>query len=387
MSITPIGHDSGATGGFGNIRVVRSLDESSWRRFVDANPRSNVFHIPEMFQVFSRAEGHHPELWAAIDGDRVLSLFLPVRLTIGSRALAFLTTRAVCYGSVLYDESPAGIAGLGAVLRSYVQATGRKPLFTELRNLSDLTDVRDILEGCGFVHEDHLNYLVPLDAPLDEIFSRIGRRTRKQIRNGLRRGQVVIREATDGRDVATCYQLLRRTYAAARVPLAHPSLFEAAFELLSPLGMVTFPMAWIDGTCVAASVELVHGDTVYGWYGAVDRRYTSYTPNELLAWYVLRWAAEQGYRTYDFGGAGRPDEEYGVRRFKAKFGGTLVNFGRDVRRHAPWRLAVSRAGYSVYQRFMNGGTRRWAARDGAAVPETSPSPELGFPTGGSESNV
>ena len=366
-----------------SIRVVRSLDESSWRRFVEGNPRSNVFHTPEMFQVFSKAEGHRPELWAAADGDRVLALFLPVRLTMGNRALAFLTTRAVCYGSVLYDQSPQGIAGLTAVLRDYVDATGRSTLFTELRNMSDLTDARHVLTGCGFAHEDHLNYLVSLDGPLDEIFSRIGRRTRKQIRRGLRRGRVTIREATDSADVATCYQLLRRTYAAARVPLAHPSLFEAAFELLSPLGMVTFPMAWIDETCVAASVELVYGDTVYGWYGAVDRRFTSDTPNELLAWHVLRWAAQHGYRMYDFGGAGRPDEEYGVRRFKSKFGGALVNYGRDVRRHAPWRLAVSRVGYALYQRLMNGGVGHRASREAAVVPETSVDSKSAFPTGGS----
>lgn len=351
---------------------------------MDANPRSNIFHTPEMFQVFSRAEGHRPELWAAVEGDRVLALFLPVRLTIGSRALSFLTTRAVCYGSVLYDESSKGIAGLAAVLRDYIDATGKSTLFTELRNLSDLTGAQHVLTECGFIHEDHLNYLVSLDGPVDEIFSRIGRRTRKQIRYGLRRGHVTIREATDGRDLATCYQLLRRTYAAARVPLAHPSLFEAAFELLSPRGMVTFPMAWIEETCVAVSVELVHGDTVYGWYGAVDRRYTSYTPNELLVWHVLRWAAQHGYRMYDFGGAGRPDEEYGVRRFKAKFGGALVNYGRDVHRHAPWRLAVSRVGYALYQRLMNGGMERRASRDTVAVPETSVDPKLGPRTSASE---
>jgi lipid II:glycine glycyltransferase (peptidoglycan interpeptide bridge formation enzyme) len=84
----------------------------------------------------------------------------------------------------------------------------------------------------------------------------------------------------------------------------------------------------------------------------MDREYGRYVPNELLAWYILRWGAENGYQVYDFGGAGKPDEEYGVRDFKAKFGGQLVNFGRNTCVHAPLALAVSRIGYRVYRKMV-----------------------------------
>jgi hypothetical protein len=55
---------------------------------------------------------------------------------------------------------------------------------------------------------------------------------------------------------------------------------------------------------------------------------------------------------FDFGGGGRADEEYGVRDFKAKFGGELVNYGRNVCVHGPVRLALSRAGYRLTRRFL-----------------------------------
>jgi lipid II:glycine glycyltransferase (peptidoglycan interpeptide bridge formation enzyme) len=173
-----------------------------------------------------------------------------------------------------------------------------------------------------------------------------------------------VTEATTREELSECYEVLRRTYGRARVPVADRSLFEAAFDVLWPRGMVKFVLARIGETCVAASVELVFKDTIYGWYGGVDREFVSRTPNELLMWHVLKWGAENGFRTYDFGGAGRPDEEYGVRSFKAKFGGELVCYGRNVRTHAPRRLAVGRMGYEVYRRLMslraaNGnGTRR-----------------------------
>ncbi len=339
-----------------SIRIVHSISEDIWRGFVASREESTIFHTPEMFEVFARTKGHRPQLRAATDGDHVLALLLPVQIAIGGRILRFLTTRSVSYGSVLYEPTTEGVEGLALLLRNYIGEIEWNVLFTELRNLSDLTEIQPELLDHGFSYQDHLNYLIALDRPLNEILLEIGRRTRKQIRHGIRSGDVVIQEATTREQIEICYQLLKRTYTSARIPLADRSLFTAAFDVLAPIGKVKFPMAWVGDSCVAASVELVYRDTIYGWYGGVDRRYVSYTPNELLMWHILKWGAESGYRTYDFGGAGKPDEKYGVRTFKAKFGGRLVCFGRNVCDHAPWRLAVSKSGYSLYQRALELGT-------------------------------
>ena len=66
----------------------------------------------------------------------------------------------------------------------------------------------------------------------------------------------------------------------------------------------------------------------------------------------MEWGAQHGYTTYDFGGAGKPDEEYGVRDFKAKFGGKLVHLGRYIYVHAPMRLKLSEFAYSLYRKYL-----------------------------------
>jgi serine/alanine adding enzyme len=337
------------------LRIVRSLDEGTWRHFVESQPMGNVFHTPEMFQVFARAKGHQPTLWAAADKDgQVLALLLPVQITLRGGLLHRLTTRAVVYGSVLYDPSPAGEEALAILLRTYTQEAGREVLFTELRNLSDLSAVQPILSDYRFFYKDHLNYLIDLGRPMEETMQSIGPRTRKHIRRGLRKQKTIIQEMTKPGQVGICYDLLRRSYTGARVPLADRSLFEAAFHILHPRGMVKFCLARVGDAYAAASVELVYKDTIYGWYGGVDRAYSAYTPNELLVWHILEWGAGHGYRVYDFGGAGRPGEMYGVRDFKAKFGGELVCFGRNTCVHAPVRLRLSRVGYQLARRFLQG---------------------------------
>ncbi|GAB4534155.1 MAG: peptidoglycan bridge formation glycyltransferase FemA/FemB family protein [Anaerolineae bacterium] len=335
------------------MQVVQQLDESRWRDFVDNHPQGNIFHTPEMFQVFSRARGYRPTLWAALDKDtQVLALLIPVQVSLKNGLLRPLTTRAVAYGSVLCDPSPAGQDALTILLDVYVQKVGREVLFTELRNLSDMSAVQPILNANGFVYEDHLNYLVNLDCPAQEVLERISRRTRKQIRRGLRKGEVVVEAATERSQVVACYELFQKTYRAARVPLADKSLFDAAFDILYPKGMIKFWLARMGENYVAASAELCYKDVIYGWYGGTDRDYGSYTPNELLMWRVLEWGTESGYRLYDFGGAGKPDEDYGVRDFKAKFGGQLVCFGRNTCVHASGRLKLSELGYQLYRRIV-----------------------------------
>lgn len=84
------------------VAITKYLDENFWREFVDRHPQGNIFHTPEMFQVFERARGHSPLLQAALDeNNRVLALLLPVQVTLKNGTFRRLTTRSIAYGSVM----------------------------------------------------------------------------------------------------------------------------------------------------------------------------------------------------------------------------------------------------------------------------------------------
>jgi len=337
-----------------DIRIVRSLPDSVWRQFVEGHPYSNIFHTPEMFEVFVRTKGHRPALWAATGlDDRPLVLFLPVEVTVMDGIFRSLTTRAIAYGSVLWEPGDQGLQALALLLKTYTMETRRKVLFTELRNLNNLKLVQPILNDCGFVYEDHLNYLINLNESPEVVFMNIGSRTRRHIRRGLNRKKVVIEELKEREQIILSYELLHKTYKNARVPLAHYSMFEAAFDILYPKDMIRYTQARIDQKDIATSVDLLYKDVIYGWYGGVDRNYSAYVPNEMLMWDILQWGTENGYAVYDFGGAGRPGEKYGVRDFKAKFGGDLVCYGRNTYVHNPLILQLSTAGYSILRGWLS----------------------------------
>jgi len=334
------------------MQIVTKLDRELWKRFVDKNPQGNIFHTPEMYDVFSRTRDYHPSFWAMVeDNDRVLALLLPVEIILNSR-LRRLSSRAVVYGGVLCDPSPEGKEGLSLLLKHYKQETNGRNIFTELRNISDTTQLQPLLRKNKFFFEEHLNYLINLDRTPQELLKSFHKRTRKHISRGLRKGLLKVEVASNRNQLEESYTLISKTYQQARIPVAHKSLFEAAFDRLCQKGMVQFLLAYVDNVPVATSVELLYKDVIYGWYSGMDRAYSSYTPNELIMWHILSWGAENGYTIYDFGGAGKPDEDYGVRDFKAKFGGDLVSFGRNKYVTSPLFLKISEFGYGIARRLL-----------------------------------
>jgi serine/alanine adding enzyme len=329
------------------ITITKNLPEDYWRAYVNKHPEGNIFHTPEMFHVFERAKKHQPELWAATSHGEILAMFLPVRIVLMNRLLSPLTTRSVSYGSILYSPGPMGEAGLSKLLNTYTREVSRPLLFTELRHITNQQAAQTTLTQAGFRYENNLNYLLDLNRPAEEIFKNMGPRTRKTLRHALNNKEVTVEEITERSQIKTIYNLLKSTYLAARVPLVDFSLFEAAFDILYPLGMIRFTLVRVKGMPASASADLYYKNTIFGWFNGTDRAYAAYRTNEILTWHLIEWGANHGYHIFDFGGAGRPEEEYGVRTFKAKFNGTLVNYGRNVYIHSPLLMNVSKIGYRL----------------------------------------
>lgn len=334
-----------------SISVVTALPEKNWRAFVDEHPQGNIFHTPEMFRVYARTKGYYPELWAAVSEDEVLALLVPVRISLTGGALGSLMSRAVSFGSLLYSSGTAGAEAVRELLHQYVRRVDGSVLFTELRNVSDLQDIQDVLGAHGFAFSNHLNYLINLDPFRDNVWQGLSHTIRKHIRTAQER-HLELNEMTDPRQIAVAYGFLRKAYKRIAIPLPDLTLFEAAFEVLGPKGMLKAYLIQHDGIPISARLVLAYKDRIIDWFTGSDRAYRKLFPEEFAIWSILQWGRSSGYRLFDFGGAGRPEKYYGPRIFKARFGGTLVNYGRNTFVHAPLRLKLGKLGFALFRWFL-----------------------------------
>jgi serine/alanine adding enzyme len=333
-----------------NYKIIHSLDEHAWREFVLQHPQGNIFHTPEMSLVFARAASHRPTLWALVNNhDAILALMPLVQVTLQNRLLYPWTTRAVAYGSILCSENPEGKLGLKQLLDAYRREMQSRFLYTELRNLADMSAVQPILNECCYVYEDHMNYLIDLNLPEEKLWQNISKSGRQRLRLAASRG-TVIEEITNCQQIPLAYQQLQKVYRRVQVPLADISLFQAAYDLLAPRGMCKVFLARANGSYIGASFVLLYKEKMLAWYSGSDRNFSAYNPGELLKWEAFKWGKAHGYHQFDFNGAGKPNETYGPRDFKAKFGGQLVNYGRNVCVHAPLLLQISKMTYTLAQK-------------------------------------
>lgn len=333
--------------------VVDKLDREHWDTFVHEHPKGSVFHSSYMIDVFRGTKNYHPLFLAALDKTgEILAMVVSICVQTLPGPLGNLSSRAIFYAEPLCREDIRGAEALEVLLAEHDAKVRKKALFAEVRPLCAAGTEKAALARCGYVYTDYLNFLADLRRSKDELWHMMSKSCRAVIRRSQNRG-VEVRDATTEQGVEILYDILRLSYIQAKVPLADKSLFVKALALLQPQNMIKISVAHYRERAVAAGVILLFKKKIYAWYGGLDREnIKTIFPAECLVWHEMEWGRQQQYQLYDFGGAGWPDKPYGVREFKAKFGGELVSYGRYNKVYSPWKLALAEKAYGLGRRMV-----------------------------------
>lgn len=323
---------------------------AAWQRFVVAHPDGNIFQTPAFNDVAVGTAGWAARPLAALNSASggIAALWPAVHTTVLGGPLRPLATRAVLFGGLLATPGPDGPAALTALLAAVNRRAWARFLFTELRHQTAAAAWQPHLDAAGFRWEPHLNFLIDLRQSEDALWNGLSSSARRNVRAAQKKGVSTL-TVSDQAGVEIFYGLLRKVYTHAGVHLTDISLFRRAFELLGPLGQFQIVLAMADGVAIGGRASLLYKDRLLDWYAGADREAARLYPNDFLVWHLLQWGREQGYGVFDFGGAGHPDKPYGVRDFKERFGGQLMNFGRSVKIHAPWYGLAVRV-YELYRK-------------------------------------
>jgi hypothetical protein len=334
--------------GWQTVSLLSDWDQvqPAWDEFVEQHPKGSVFHSSAMVQVFAAAKGHTPLALAAVtDRGDILSLLVAVRVQTLPNLFGAVSSRSVWYAEPLCYDTPESINSLRQLIHEHDRLFQRRVLFAEVRPLQSSGQERISLERCGYRYLDYLNYILDTTRAPDEIWKGVRNSAQSHVRKCQRRG-FEMRHLDGPRCVDLLYDFLRRTYRRAGVPLADRSLFEAAYKILKPQNMIEFVAVFDGDQPVAADTMLLFNKQAFAWYGG-SQRMPGVSPAAYLQWREIVWSCENGIERYDFGGAGWPNVPYGVRDFKASFGGELVCYGRYRKVYSPWKFALAERAYEL----------------------------------------
>lgn len=294
------------------------------------------------------------------------SCWAQLKATIGWRAVRVAVTdadRVVGGAQLLFKPLPLQRAGhIGYVTRGPLIAPGHvaalNPVLRELQRMAQQLQVRYLAvqpPANGAWIEPHLieagfrattielaptaTVLVDLHADRETLLARLKRRTRSNVRHGLKHG-LTFREG-DERDLPAYNALVKATSQRQQFASYSQTYFEDLWRLYRPSGYIRLFIVEADSRLVSAMLAITFGGTVINRLSVWSGELGSAKPNDVLQWKAIEWAQEHGYHYYDLEGIHRPTAEallcgeeipddalQSVTSFKLGFGGQVILYPR-----------------------------------------------------------
>lgn len=307
------------------------IDKEKWQSFVKNHPRGNFFQTPNMFNVLLETRNFSPFLLIGIQGDKIVGVLLAnIQKNIKGK-FGFFTSRAIIIGGPLVKENNPQLTN--QLLSEFKKRVHRKVIYSQFRNLFELSPLeKEQFKKIGYSYQDHLDIHIALNKSPEKILADIHKSKKRNYTKSKNKG-VIIKEISDENQIVDCYRLLQETYNRVKLPIPDISHFKSLSNL-SASSRKYFGV-YYNNKLIAFRLVLLYKNMIYDYYAGHDSVFNNKYPNDTLIINVLKWGSLNGFHFFDFGGAGKPNEKYGVRDYKMKFGGTLVNYGRFEKKHWP----------------------------------------------------
>ena len=335
-----------------------------WQLLIEQSPYATFFQTEKAYDFYRSQSYLDTFALAVVENNQVTGVAVGyIQSEKGIKS--YFSKRAIIMGGLLLDTGISNEA-LSELLQAIKMRTS-KAIYVEIRNHHDYSAFAPVFAQNGFDYQPHLNVKITCDTWQDAL-NRMDTNRRRVLKNldewcncsivesqDLMVHQVCdsasakrtiasphhritespyYRYATTKEQVRQYYALLRQHYKTkVRKPLFPYAFFESLVTSQTGKLLLLYTADKLIGGMV--QVELP-GKVVYDYYAcALDEAYKELSPSVLLYGITMQQAINDGIKVFDTMGAGKPDVPYGVRDFKLRFGGTLVQEGRFLLLHRP----------------------------------------------------
>ncbi len=305
--------------------TYQHIDKAAWEDLLQRTDTATWFQSLAAYRFYASVPQElMPFAYAVEENGQLTGVIIGYITPTQGCVRRFFSRRAIILGGALLDKTISNEA-LGALLTEVRTGLQDKAIYIELRNFNDYTPWRSVFMAHGFDYLPHLNYRIDC-TDLPYAIQRMKSNRRRQVRKALRNGAEVSEAANMG-EVRELHILLRRLYRK-RIKTPCPSW--AFFERLYRTAAAVFLVVRYRGQVIGGMVcPILAGKTLYEWFVCgLDREYREQYPSVLATYGAMEYANLHALPLFDMMGAGVPQQSYGVRVFKARFGGTEVEYGR-----------------------------------------------------------
>jgi FemAB-related protein (PEP-CTERM system-associated) len=301
--VFPVDRNAQAGSAAAQLRVTNEPDREAWDAYVGTRPEASGYHLWAWRRVFERAFGHRTVYLAALRGDAITGI-LPLVLFRSALFGKFaISLPFVNYGGIVADDEEAA----RALLTSASEAA-RTAGCTHLELRHTTRRFEDL--PCK-THK--VGMFLPIEGDEAALWAGLDRKVRNQVRKAEKSGLTAVvggAELLDG-----FYTVFAENMRDLGTPVYSPRFFREVFAAV-PDACRVFAVRNV-GTTVAAGIGYRHGTSIEVPWASSLRAFRALSPNNLMYWSVLKWAAAEGLRVLDFA---RSTPEEGTFHYKRQWG-------------------------------------------------------------------
>lgn len=325
------------------ILTYNEINKDAWNRLVEHSSVTTWFQTPNAYKFYSSLSDELISFALGLEYKGNLCAVCVGYVTKEKNVIKhFFTRRAIIIGGPLLAEDISKEA-MNMLLNALRQLSTKvldgknTPIYIETRNFHDYSKWKNVFEECGFSYQQHLNIQVTCDAA-----HTMSEQRRRQVKKAICNGATIC-EAQSEQEIRDWYKILHRLYCEkVRTPLFTEKFF---FEFYRKGFGKYLLVKYEDKVIGGMMCPVLEGKAIYEWYVCgLDEEYRELYPSVMATYAAIEYAKENHIPLFDFMGAGKPDEPYGVRDFKMEFGGEQVEYGRFLYLRKPMLFAIGKLG-------------------------------------------
>ena len=314
-------------------KILRNDDIpiDDWNKLLKRVDHPSYFQSYKGFKQLSKFHGWKVEAIGWICNGELLAVLVYV-IQKEKGITSFFSERCIIFSGPLFADE----VSLKEVL-NYLEKVVSGSVYMEVRNGCPTLPFAHIYQELGWSYVSWLNFIVDT-SDQDVMLKRISESRRRQLKKAEKMG-VVNASPKQESEVLEFYQILVHLYQTKiKKPLPEYEMFRTYF-LEDPKNFV---LVFLDQKVIGGILCPFLDDIgMYEFYIAgLDQDFKDGHPSAMATFGAMKQANEMGIPIFDFMGGGSPDESYGVREFKARFGGEQVEWGRwlKVRKNTIYQL-------------------------------------------------
>lgn len=323
--------------------LIRDSATGTWFQSPDAYRL--YASLPELLEAFAFALVNEPKHGLeAISPDALRGVCVGYLTQEPSAAKQWFTRRAIIVGGpcLADDSTDEEVKALMVDVREHLKT---KAIYIETRNFNDYSRWREAFTQAGFAYRPHLNFHLDC-CDKTRLWEQLSDNRKRQIRKSEKTQVTVLDPETIGEaEIRMWYQSLQQLYRTkVKTPLWPLEFFLEAHKQ----GVGKYMLVSYNDKVIGGSMVVADSKSVYEWFECgLNAEYKDQYPSVMATWAGIQWTNTSALQRYDMMGAGEPGVAYGVREFKAEFGGTMVEHGRFLCICRPWLYRLGKAGVTL----------------------------------------